>query len=176
MASHSASAFAPAADVLPPDLSILSATRTATRLAAVVGLSRPASAGAVATAYLAAGYGGEDTNAWTAAASAPLDGGAVAQSFSIPAADLDGMTYLRFRYAEESGASRWTESVYLPDLEVLASVPPAVAFSRVVEAFATSNRFEAVVASVGSAGAGGRPWSPPGRTFCASWRRRSRRS
>ncbi|MBQ3809868.1 MAG: hypothetical protein II839_03525, partial [Kiritimatiellae bacterium] len=152
---HEFEAFAPEADQLPPDLAVLSATRTAERLAAVVGLSHPLATNAVATAYLAAVYGAEDTNAWTAAATAPLERGAVAQSFSIPAAELAGMSYLRFRYADESGVSRWTDSVYLPDLPVLESVPPAVAFSHVAGATADTATIAAILAEAGTGAAGG---------------------
>ena len=142
-------------ETFPADLSVLSATRTTARLSAAVGFSRPLPAAADVTAYLASDYGAEDLSAWTAAATTNVPAGATSRNFAIPAGDLDGKVYLRFRYVDANGVSRWSESVYLPDIPEVASLPPVVAWSATVATAPDGATLAANLVDAGTGAVGG---------------------
>ncbi|MBQ6103987.1 MAG: hypothetical protein IJL06_09990, partial [Kiritimatiellae bacterium] len=142
-------------ETFPADLSVLSATRTQSRLSAAVAFSRPLPAAADVTAYLASDYGAEDLSAWTAAATTNAAAGATSANFAIPAGALDGMVYLRFRYVDANGISRWSESVYLPDIPEVASLPPVVAWSATVATAPDGATLAANLVDAGTGAVGG---------------------
>ena len=142
-------------ETFPADLSVLSATRTTARLSAAVGFSRPLPAAADVTAYLASDYGAEDLSAWTAAATTNVPAGATSQNFAIPAGDLDGKVYLRFRYVDANGVSRWSESVYLRDIPEVVSLPPVVAWSATVATAPDGATLAANLVDAGTGAVGG---------------------
>ena len=113
---------------LPADLSVSSLSRTAAGIKALVAFSHELPADATVTALVAPTHGGTNLVSWTVVASALSQAGALSQNVSIDAADLAGMNYLRFRSDDGNGGVRWSETVYLPDVEILASIPPVVHF------------------------------------------------
>ena len=115
------------ADV-PADLSISSLLRTAAGVKALVAFSHELPADATVTALVAPTHGGTDLASWNAATSVVAQAGALSQNFAIDKTDLDGMNYLRFRSDDGNGGVRWSETVYLPDVEILSSIPPVVHF------------------------------------------------
>ena len=135
----------------PADLSISSLSRTDAGVKALVAFSHELPADATVTAFVAATHGGTDASLWTAATSATAEAGALSQNFSIGATALDGMNYLRFRSDDGNGGVRWSETVYLPDVEILAAIPPIVNFVAVRDATPGS---VTLVASLVDAGSG----------------------
>ena len=112
----------------PADLSVSSLSRTTAGIKALVAFSHELPADATVTALVAPTHGGTDLASWNAATSVVAQAGALSQNVAIGAAALDGMNYLRFRSDDGNGGVRWSETVYLPDIEVLASIPPVVHF------------------------------------------------
>ena len=137
----------------PADLSIASLSRTAAGVKALVAFSHELPAAATVTVFVAPTHGGEDASLWTAATNATAEAGALSQNFSIDASALDGMNYLRFRSDDGNGGVRWSETVYLPDVEVLSSIPPVVRFVAVRETTPGSATLAASLVDAGSGAA-----------------------
>lgn len=134
----------------PADLSISSLSRTDAGVKALVAFSHALPADATVTAFVAATHGGTDASLWTAATSATAEAGALSQNFSIGATALDGMNYLRFRSDDGNGGVRWSETVYLPDVEILAAIPPVVNFVAVRDTTPGSVTLAASLVDAGS--------------------------
>jgi len=134
----------------PADLSISSLSRTDAGVKALVAFSHALPADATVTAFVAATHGGTDASLWTAATSATAEAGALSQNFSIGATALDGMNYLRFRSDDGNGGVRWSETVYLPDVEILAAIPPIVNFVAVRDTTPGSVTLAASLVDAGS--------------------------
>jgi len=112
----------------PADLSIASLSRTGAGIKALVAFSHELPADATVTALVAPTHGGTDLASWNAATSVVAQVGALSQNVAIDADDLEGMNYLRFRSDDGNGGVRWSETVYLPDVEILSAIPPVVHF------------------------------------------------
>ena len=140
----------------PADLSISTLSRTAAGIKALVAFSHALPADATVTALVAPTHGGTDVSAWTTAASALAETGALSQNVVIDAADLDGMNYLRFRSDDGNGGVRWSETVYLPDVEILSSIPPTVLYVATRETTPSTATLAASLVDAGSAAVGDR--------------------
>ena len=103
------------------------------------------------TALVAPTHGGTDLASWNAATSVVAQAGAISQNVSIDAADLVGMNYLRFRSDDGNGGVRWSETVYLPDVEVLASIPPTVLYVATRETTPSTATLAASLLDAGTA-------------------------
>ena len=144
------------ASTVAADLSVSKITRTAAGVKALVAFSRALQADATVKAFLAAAHGGTDEAAWTTAATAQAAAGALSQAFSIDDESLAGMNYLRFDYVDANDVVRWSETVYLPDVEIADSVPPTVAIGGVSDATAGSVRLAVNLVDAGSGASGGK--------------------
>ena len=140
----------------PADLSISSLSRTDAGIKTLVAFSHALPADATVTAFVAATHGGEDASLWTAATNVTTSAGSLAQSFSIGAAALAGMNYLRFRSDDGNGGVRWSETVFLPDVEILSSIPPAVHYVATRATTSGSATLAASLLDAGTAAAGNR--------------------
>ena len=140
----------------PADLSISTLSRTAAGIKALVAFSHALPADATVTALVAPTHGGTDVSAWTTADSALAETGALSQNVVIDAADLDGMNYLRFRSDDGNGGVRWSETVYLPDVEILSSIPPTVLYVATRETTPSTATLAASLVDAGSAAVGDR--------------------
>jgi hypothetical protein len=135
---------------LPADISITSLSRTAAGVKALVAFSHELPAAATVMAYVATTHGGTDVSAWITATNVTVEAGALSQNFSIDATSLDGMDYLRFCSDDGNGGVRWSETVYLPDVEVLASIPPVVLFVAARDTMPASVTLAASLVDAGS--------------------------
>ena len=134
----------------PADLSISSFSRTDAGVKALVAFSHELPADATVAALVAPTHGGTDLSAWTAATSVVAQAGALSQNVSIDANDLTGMNYLRFRSDDGNGGVRWSETVYLPDVEILASIPPTVLYVATRETTPSTATLAASLVDAGS--------------------------
>ena len=131
-------------------LSAGGAMRTATSLSAVASAAAGAPAFADVLAVWGAVHGGEDTKAWDHARSVGSMGEAASSlAATVSGSDLDGTVYLRFCGVGADGTVSWSDSIYVPDLEVLTDVPPVVVFGSAASAGAFAE-ISATVVSLGS--------------------------
>ncbi|MBQ6339509.1 MAG: hypothetical protein IJI36_10215, partial [Kiritimatiellae bacterium] len=135
---------------LPADLSISSLSRTAAGIKALVAFSHELPADSTMTALVAPTHGGTNLASWNAVTSIVAQSGALSQNFSIDAADLAGMNYLRFCSDDGNGGVRWSETVYLPDVEILASIPPTVLYVATRETTPSTATLAASLVDAGS--------------------------
>ena len=99
-----------------------------------------------------AAYGGEDTNAWKHARGlGPLGTGAGAFAWAIGDEDLDGAVYVRFAGFGADGTVSWSDSVYVPDLELVDGQPPVVEFGVCAGSAGASADLTAALLYAGSA-------------------------
>ena len=132
-------------------LSVASTIRTAAALSAVA--SAPAGAPALTdvVAVWGATHAGEDTNAWDHARSIGSMGEAASSlAATLSGSDLEGTVYLRFCGVGEDGTVSWSDTVYVPELEEQADVPPVVVFGSCSAAGDTTATLESTVVSAGS--------------------------
>ena len=137
-------------DETPADLSISILNRTEEGVKATLAFSHSLQANATVKAFVGATHGGTDESAWTLAASEAAAAGAGSQKIVVAAAALAGKNYLRFDYVDANGAIRWSETVYLPDVEILSDIPPTVVFGGVSATTPGSATIVAVLADAGS--------------------------
>ncbi len=125
------------------------AMRTTAALNAVASAPAGSPAFADVVAVWGAAYAGEDTNAWAHARSVgPMGEAASALAVTVAEAELDGAVYLRFCGVGADGTVSWSDSIYVPDLEILTGVPPVVVFGSA----ASGGAFADIAATVVSAG------------------------
>ena len=127
-------AFATAAENRPGSRPLVlgSCVRTPDEFTALV--SAPAGSPAFPNVYAVWGprHGGEAVAGWAGSMRiGAMDATASFLTPTIPAADLGDAVYVRFVGIADGGKSSWSASYYLPDIPVVAEVPPKVGVSGI---------------------------------------------
>ena len=131
-------AFATSAENRPGTrpLELGSCVRTAEGLTAIV--SAPAGSPAFPNVYAVWGsrHGGEAVAGWAGSMRVgAMDETASFLTATIPAAEFGDAIYVRFVGIADGGKSSWSASYYLPDIPVVADVPPKVGVASIAPGY-----------------------------------------